>query len=98
LADVLIHKHRATAIRNLKISSVAIASTFIFMLGTSLTGSFATSDDDKYGLEHAHWQTWQFYGGATDLFGEFFGTDVQTGCQLIVQLTVLNRVACPHDR
>jgi hypothetical protein len=51
---------------------VAITSTFLFMLGTSLTASFASSDDqDETALANAHWQMWQYYAGPADLFGEF---------------------------
>jgi hypothetical protein len=42
------------------------------MLVTSLTASFASSDDqDETALANAHWQMWQYYAGPADLFGEF---------------------------
>jgi hypothetical protein len=50
---------------------VAIISTFLFMLGLSLTASLASSDvQDEAAFQKVYMHMWQF-GGPIDVFGEF---------------------------
>jgi hypothetical protein len=92
--------YRAAAIRNLKISSVAITSTLIFMLGASLTTSFASSNGDvEAAIKYAHMQMWQFYGGGIDLFGEFMAIEdhtYATAIQYVHEYSKLSNVLNVH--
>ena len=52
--------------RNLKISSAAICSTFISVLGIALTSEHISGEDAVL-IPYLHWQNWQFYAVAIDI-------------------------------
>lgn len=57
--------NRATAKRNLQISSVAIGSTFAFLVGVALVSEF-TSGNDVALVPYLHMLNWSHYAGVID--------------------------------
>jgi hypothetical protein len=88
-----------TATRNLKISVVAMVSTFMYTVGVGAISAFLGTDEDAAMVSSLHLLSYQYYMGPIDCIGRYhlnYGRCVVVIVVLVSKLVSCHQVALLH--